>query len=300
MNSGLNIENDERLALIRSQLRDLNSLLRYERALWLDSCRARSGAASERDDFLALNDSQPGFRQVVSARAILRSIDLNDEPTLSEASCARVASVLGKHDILKHDLLYFIAATDDRENLFGHSQLVAAYAVLLAKAVGITSRERLTDLERGAMLHDIGKIAIPDSILQKPGALTPLEREIIKEHPLVGFEIVREFDFLQGAAEVVLYHHERFDGRGYPFGLSGRQIPLEARIFSIADTIDAMTTDRAYRKRTSFEEAFDEVDTAAGSQFDPELASVVQSIPAEQWLWIKRNVTSRLNPSITH
>jgi len=300
MNSGLIIETDERLTSIRSQLRDLKSLLRCERVLWMESRRTRSQAASERDDFLSRNESHPGFKRAVSAKRILRNLNPAAATQSFEETQAGSPGVFGWPDLLKRDLLYFIAATDGSDDTMGHSRSVAAYAVLLAKAAGITSPDRLIDLERGALLHDIGKIVIPDSILRKPGALTPLEREVVKEHPLLGYEIVREFDFLKGAAQVVLYHHERFDGRGYPFRLSGRQIPPEARIFSIVDTIDAITSNRTYRRGASFGGAFDEVEAAAGSQFDPELVRVMLSIPSERWLWIKRSLISRLRPAIAH
>jgi putative nucleotidyltransferase with HDIG domain len=188
-----------------------------------------------------------------------------------------------KQRFFNSNLIHFIAATDDNEDTVGHSQFVASYALLLARELGVEDQRYLVDLERGALLHDIGKIGIPESILRKKGPLTLIEREIIKDHPLLGYKLIEEFSFLERAAQVVLFHHEHFTGMGYPYGLAGEQIPLEARIFSIADTVDAITSDRPYRKGRSFEEARREVERFSGSQFDPQLVEVFLSIPQERW-----------------
>ncbi len=180
-------------------------------------------------------------------------------------------------------LIYLIALTDDNEDNLGHSQFVAAYALLMARAMGIEDDNFLIDLERGALLHDIGKIGLPASILSKPDFLTPLEREIIKEHPLVGYLLLQEYPFLKGANEIVLYHHEWFNGQGYPFGLKGEEIPLAARIFSLADTLDAITSNRPYRPGRPFEAAALEIEKGSGSQFDPAIVDIFLSIPKERW-----------------
>lgn len=192
------------------------------------------------------------------------------------------------------ELIYFLAATDSREESLGHSRFVAAYTVLLAQSAGITSRRALLDIERGALLHDLGKVGIPEDILQKRGPLTDEEMEVIKYHPLIGFAMIEEFSFLQGAAEIVLFHHERFDGTGYPFGLQGEEIPLSARLFSLADTIDAITSDRPYRKGRGFEEALEEVKLCSGSQFDPRLVEVTLEIPPDRWRKVKEKVLKSL------
>ncbi|WP_353066980.1 response regulator [Tunturibacter psychrotolerans] len=164
----------------------------------------------------------------------------------------------------------------------GHSRRVTAYTNALAQAMGLNSEE-LRVIARGAFLHDIGKIATPDAILLKPGRLTPEEMAIMKEHCERGYEMVRKISFLRDAAEIVYAHQEQFDGKGYPRGLRGEEIPLGARIFAIADTLDAMTSDRPYRKGTSFAKARDEITHCSGTQFDPQIVEVFLSIPPETW-----------------
>ncbi len=192
------------------------------------------------------------------------------------------------------ELIYFLASTDSSEESLGHSRFVASYTLLLAKSAGIRNRQSLLDIERGALLHDIGKIGIAEDILQKNGPLTEEEMEIIRYHPLIGFAMIEEFSFLQGAAEIILFHHERYDGSGYPFGLEAEEIPLSARLFSLADTIDAITSDRPYRKGRSFEEALEEISLCSGTQFDPKLAEVTLNIPAEIWKKTKEKVLKSL------
>jgi len=165
-----------------------------------------------------------------------------------------------------------VAALDAREHeVSNHSQRVVRYTLAIAKRLGLPERD-LPDLGRGALLHDIGKIGIPDSILLKPAKLTDEEWVEMRRHPAIGFEILKAIPFLGVPAEIVLSHQERFDGRGYPRGLSGEGIVLGARIFAIADTFDAMTSDRPYRKRAGADAARAEIQKHAGSQFDPRCA----------------------------
>ncbi|NOR52980.1 MAG: HD domain-containing protein [Candidatus Aminicenantes bacterium] len=192
-----------------------------------------------------------------------------------------------KEAFLNSSLLYYIAATDGNEDTVGHSQLVARYTIFLAKTVGIEDKNSLINIERGALLHDIGKIGIPEFILRKAGSLTEIEREIVQEHPFLGYGMIEEFDFLKEAAQIVLFHHESYSGDGYPFGLRGEEIPLEARIFALADTLDAITSDRTYREGRSFDEAYREIEKNQGSQFDPLIVEVLLSIPKEEWQNIK-------------
>jgi putative nucleotidyltransferase with HDIG domain len=175
------------------------------------------------------------------------------------------------------------AALDLRdEETEGHSRRVTAYTVALARAMGIDSDE-LRVIARGAFLHDIGKIAIPDRILLKPGRLDAEEMAIMRQHCLRGYEMVRKIPFLREAADVVYAHQEHFDGSGYPRGLRGDQIPLGARIFAIADTLDAMTSDRPYRKATTFSAAQQEISRCSGTQFDPRIVEVSLQMSPEEW-----------------
>jgi putative nucleotidyltransferase with HDIG domain len=171
----------------------------------------------------------------------------------------------------------------------GHSRRVTAYTIALAREFGL-DQEALRIIARGAFLHDIGKISTPDAILLKRGALTPQETEIMRQHCVRGYEMVHKIPFLQDAAEIVYAHQENFDGSGYPRGLRGEEIPLGARIFSIADTLDAMTSDRPYRKGLSFAQAREEIARCGGSQFDPQIVKIFLGMPLELWSDLRKEV----------
>ncbi|GEM_PF-3768001 len=164
----------------------------------------------------------------------------------------------------------------DRETE-GHSVRVANLAVEIGASLGL-DRTQLEHLWRGGLLHDIGKIGVPDTILQKPGPLSPQEWEIMKRHPVWGARILKQVDFLAEAMPVVRYHHEAWDGSGYPEGLCRREIPLLARIFMVADTYDAITSDRPYRTKRPPEVALAIIREESGRQFDPEIVSVFESV----------------------
>ena len=171
-----------------------------------------------------------------------------------------------------------VTALDAREHETGdHSQRVVRYSLAIARRIGIPERE-LPDLGRGALLHDIGKIGVPDAILLKPGRLDEAEWREMRKHPQIGYDILRSIDFLAASAEMVLAHQERYDGGGYPRGLAGEKIPVGARIFAIADTYDAMTSDRPYRNALSGETAREEILRHAGTQFDPRCADAFLSM----------------------
>ncbi len=171
-----------------------------------------------------------------------------------------------------------VAALDAREHETGdHSQRVVRYSIAVARRIGVPERE-MPELGRGALLHDIGKIGVPDAILLKPGKLDDTEWREMKRHPQIGYDILRSIDFLKTSAEMVLSHQERFDGGGYPRGLAGEQIPIAARIFAIADTYDAMTNHRPYRRALSAEAARDEIARCAGTQFDRRCAEAFLSM----------------------
>ena len=171
-----------------------------------------------------------------------------------------------------------LEAKDDETE--GHSERVTAYALRLGRALGLR-REALEDLRRGALLHDLGKIGIPDAVLRKPGPLTEEEKALMRTHPLIGDRILEGLPALQGARGVVRHHHERFDGRGYPEGLQGEEIPLLARIFAVVDAYDAMTSDRPYRRALSHGEALAAIAREAGKQFDPQVVRVFLRVFAE-------------------
>jgi putative nucleotidyltransferase with HDIG domain len=157
----------------------------------------------------------------------------------------------------------------DRETK-GHSLRVAKYMMEIAYHMGIEpGTDEWVDMQRGGLLHDIGKIGVSDTILHKPGPLTEDEWTDMRRHPRIGHDMIREIPFLSGAARIVLAHHERFDGKGYPNGLKADEIPLGARIFVLADTFDAMTSDRPYRKALSAEVSREEIIRCSGTQFDP-------------------------------
>lgn len=174
----------------------------------------------------------------------------------------------------------------------GHSKRVTAYTIALARAAGVSPAD-LKVIARGAFLHDIGKMAIPDDILRKPGKLTPQEQIIMREHCALGYQILRKIPFLSESAEIVHCHQEFFDGGGYPRGLQGSQIPIGARLFAIADTLDAITSDRPYRKSRSFEAARAEIQRCAGTQFDPGAVEVFLRIPTELWLELRSEINGQ-------
>jgi putative nucleotidyltransferase with HDIG domain len=174
----------------------------------------------------------------------------------------------------------------------GHSKRVTAYTIALARAMGISPAE-IKVIARGAFLHDIGKMAIPDDILRKPAALSPEEQETMREHCDRGFHILRKIPFLAEAAEIVFCHQEHYDGSGYPRGIRGGEIPIGARIFAVADTLDAITSDRPYRRASSFDAARQEILRCSGTQFDPSVVEVFLKIPNELWQELRSEITGQ-------
>jgi len=185
----------------------------------------------------------------------------------------------------------------DRETE-GHSRRVTLFTIAIAQALGLP-REQITVIARAAFLHDIGKMAIPDKILNKPGKLEPDEMSIMKEHAYHGYQIVKKIPFLAEASEIVYAHQERFDGTGYPRGLKGNEIPLGARIFSIADTLDAITSDRAYRPAQTLKAARAEIEKWSGRQFDPEIVKVFLEMPDKIWDDLRREIDGQFYQAAT-
>ncbi len=187
------------------------------------------------------------------------------------------------NDAYHNTLTALVKALDAREKEVGsHSERVMNYSSLIADRLGIKGAE-LEKLAKGSLLHDIGKIGITDNILLKPGKLDDGEWVEMRKHPQVGYAILSEISFLKGPAEIILSHHERFDGNGYPKGLKSEQIPLGSRIFTMVDTLDAMTSDRPYRKALPFDAVTSEIKRCCGTQFDPDLAELFLSITRSQW-----------------
>jgi putative nucleotidyltransferase with HDIG domain len=180
------------------------------------------------------------------------------------------------------------AALETRDlETHGHSKRVVTFSLRLGRELGL-DRDELRSLEFGAMLHDIGKIGVPDAILRKPAKLTEEEWQAMRQHPLHGQQILRGIKFLEGAARVVAQHHEKWDGSGYPLGLRGDEADLNARIFAVADAFDAMISDRVYRAGRPYEAAREELDRCAGQHFDPQIVEAFQRVPKEDWEELKR------------
>jgi len=164
---------------------------------------------------------------------------------------------------------------------FGHSMRVAYFSLVTGRELGL-SDEELKELELSAIFHDIGKIGTPDQVLNKPSRLTEEEFQIMKQHPEHSYEILKEYPMLEKIGRNARYHHERYDGRGYPEGMKGEDIPLLSRIILIADTFDAMTSTRPYRKGLDYSVAFEELEQFAGTQFDPKcVAAFVEGMRKE-------------------
>ncbi len=174
----------------------------------------------------------------------------------------------------------------------GHSRRVTAYTIALARAMNVEI-EQIKIIARGAFLHDIGKMAIPDSILRKPGKLNTSEQTLMREHCERGYDILHKIPYLKDVAEIVYSHQEHYDGTGYPRRLVGDQIPLGARIFAVADTLDAITSDRPYRRASSFDIAREEILRCSGTQFDPTVVEVFIKVPSRLWVDLRREIESK-------
>jgi putative nucleotidyltransferase with HDIG domain len=211
----------------------------------------------------------------------------NYQQNLEQVVRARTEMLRQAMEDLEHSYDVTLEALGDALDLKdseteGHSKRVTAYTIALARAMGISPVD-IKIIARGAFLHDIGKMAIPDEILRKPGKLTSEEEQIMRDHCTRGYHILRKIPFLSEAAAIVYTHQEHFDGNGYPSRLRGNEIPIGARIFAVADAMDAITSDRPYRKARSFDEARQEVLRCSGTQFDPNVVEVFLKIPNELW-----------------
>jgi putative nucleotidyltransferase with HDIG domain len=204
---------------------------------------------------------------------------------------------VGKIEVANVNTLMALAsALDVREHNTGvHSQRVADYMSRLAREAGIRDKDTLDVFWRGALLHDVGKIGIPDKVLLKPGPLSREEWAVMRNHPEVGAGMLRKIEFLRIPSEIVLSHHEWYDGGGYPRGLKDAQIPLGARLFAVIDVYDALTTDRAYHTARSHTDALTKIREKSGTHFDPAVVAAFSKIPFEELREIaKKNETPLL------
>lgn len=229
------------------------------------------------------------FRENVSFLQKLKKLKVEHERNMRKA--------LELEEIYNSTLENLMTALDLRDvETFGHSRTVAKYSQVLAKILGIKDSSILDNIKKGALLHDVGKIAIPDSILKKPASLTEEEWEKIKLHPTLGFGLIKEIKLVKEAGNIILCHHERYDGKGYPTGLKGEEIPLEARIFALADALDAITSHRPYRKERDFQTAKKIINENSGSQFDPKAVEAFCSLSLEKWEKIRYETTRLISP----
>lgn len=238
--------------------------------------------------------------RVIGALAVVRSASLGgytqDEVKLAEELAdqaviaveqallfAKVRSYADELE-MSYDttLKVLMAALDTKDDATeGHCERVAKLTSHLARQMDV-SESALVDMERGALLHDVGKIGVPDEVLHKPDALDEGEWEAMRKHPLLAGVMVGKVGFLEGALPILLYHHERYDGQGYPFGLVADKIPLDARIFTVVDSYDAMTSDRPYRDAMTHEQAMHEIIENSGTQFDPDVVAAFVTMMAEK------------------
>jgi putative nucleotidyltransferase with HDIG domain len=221
----------------------------------------------------------------------------NYRQSLEEVVQARTEMLRQAMEELEHSYDVTLEALGDALDLKdseteGHSKRVTAYTIALARAMGLTPAQ-IKAIARGAFLHDIGKMAIPDEILRKPGRLTEAEQTVMREHCARGFHMLRKIPFLAESAEIVYSHQEHFDGSGYPKRLQGEQIPIGARIFAVADTMDAITSDRPYRKAQGLEVARAEIERCSGTQFDPQVVEVFLRIPNELWTELRAEIDNQ-------
>jgi putative nucleotidyltransferase with HDIG domain len=248
---------------------------------------------------LVLKDKSIGAIQAVNKRGgrLFTQEDLDlfraiaDHAALAVNNAQLVTELQNSYD-LTLDALSAALDLRDRETE-GHSRRVVEYTARLAEQMGL-DKEAIKSIRRGALIHDIGKIGVPDAVLHKPGTLDEEERKIIKRHPKAGYDMLVGIPYLREEIKIVICHQEKWDGTGYPFGLRGEEIALGARLFAIADTFDALTSDRPYRQGQSYETAHQLIEAESGKQFDPQAVAAFLAIPAEEWTQIRARVMEEI------
>jgi len=234
------------------------------------------------------------YKKSLEAKVVEKTIDLIRKNKKLEQQATLLEDLLRDlRESYEATLDAMVSAIESRDyETKHHCRRVQAYAVLLAERCGV-SAEDLMEISYGALLHDVGKIGVPDSILLKPGKLTEEEWETMRNHTLIGYKMISRIKFLnKGAADIVLYHHERWKGGGYPYGIAGEEIPLGARIFSIADTYDAITSKRVYKDAVPMDLARAEIERCSGDQFDPEVVEVFKTITDEELIQTRAHAES--------
>ena len=215
-----------------------------------------------------------------------------DSAALAVNNAQLLAELQNSYD-LTLDALSAALDLRDRETE-GHSRRVVEYTARLAMEIGL-DKETLKNIRRGALIHDIGKIGVPDAVLHKPGSLDEEETRIIQRHPEAGYKMLAGIPYLRNEIQIVLGHQEKWDGTGYPFGLRGEEITLGARLFAIADTFDALTSDRPYRQGRPYEVARKLIEEESGRQFDPQAVAAFIAVPAEEWAQIRARVMEEID-----
>ena len=248
---------------------------------------------------LVLEDKSIGAIQAVNKRdgQLFNKDDLDlfrsiaDSAALAVNNAQLVADLQNSYD---QTLEALSAALDlrDRETE-GHSRRVVEYTSRLAEQIGL-DKDIIKNIRRGALIHDIGKIGVPDAVLHKPGLLDAEERTIINRHPQAGYNMLAGISHLRDEIQIVICHQEKWDGTGYPYGLRGEEIPIGARLFAIADTFDALTSDRPYRQGCSYETARNIIEEESGQQFDPQAVAAFLAVPAEEWMQIRIRVMEEI------
>jgi response regulator RpfG family c-di-GMP phosphodiesterase len=226
-------------------------------------------------------------------KVIKRRYDLHLEELVAERTAELDLALDEVENSYRSTLKALVQALETRDfETHGHSERVVTFSLRLAYELDLDAGQ-MRSLEFGAMLHDIGKIGVPDAVLRKPAALNDAEWAKMRLHPLHGQQILRGIPFLEGAIKLVAQHHEKWDGTGYPLGLKGEEIDLNARIFAVVDAFDAIVSDRVYRAGRSYEEALAEIERCSGKQFDPEVVAAFRRIPREDWETLRRRSLMR-------
>ncbi|RFT16538.1 MAG: HD-hydrolase domain [Candidatus Saccharicenans subterraneus] len=254
-------------------------------------------------DFVCPRNNLPAIFSALRSEIQRRQLKLENEYYLRNLTKLKLEQSRHIRKLLELEEIYdttvenLMTALDLRDvETFGHSRTVSKYSQVLAEVLGLKDQPTLDHIRKGALLHDIGKIAIPDSILKKPGPLTPEEWEKIRMHPTLGYGLIKEMKLLKEVGNIILYHHEKYDGTGYPRGLKKDEIPLEARIFALADALDAITSHRPYRPEQDFLTARQEIIRNSGTQFDPVVVEAFCALDIDRWERI-RFETTKLLPS---